>query len=176
MRTYVRKYGGPVASSDDHSTAGPKHRRTWGSLGRAQIVAAALDIVRTEGLPALTIRRVAAELDASRMGLYRHVPNKQALIDLVMDAIAEHTVSTVRAPVASRAPANPSVCSLDGMWLGANSREASTTCSGGLCSRASSCACSPPSASSSRYSEAIRRSTRSSTARNGSLHMTVRCA
>jgi AcrR family transcriptional regulator len=67
-------------------------RRPWGSLSRAQIVAAALDIARKEGLQALTIRRLAADLGASRMALYRHVADKDALIDLVMDAIAEHEV------------------------------------------------------------------------------------
>jgi AcrR family transcriptional regulator len=67
-------------------------RRPWGSLTRAQIVAAALDIARKEGLQALTIRRLAADLGASRMALYRHVADKDALIDLVMDAIAEHEV------------------------------------------------------------------------------------
>jgi TetR/AcrR family transcriptional regulator, tetracycline repressor protein len=67
-------------------------RRAWGSLSRAQIVAAALDIARKEGMEALTIRRLAADLGASRMALYRHVADKDALVDLVMNAIAEHDV------------------------------------------------------------------------------------
>lgn len=41
---------------------------------------------------ALTIRRLASELGASRMALYRHVPDKDTLVGLVMDAIAEHDV------------------------------------------------------------------------------------
>ncbi|GAA2432976.1 TetR/AcrR family transcriptional regulator C-terminal domain-containing protein [Actinomadura vinacea] len=65
-------------------------RRAWGSLSRAQIVEAALRIARTEGMRALTIRRLAADLHASRMSLYRHVADKDALVDLVMDAIAAH--------------------------------------------------------------------------------------
>ncbi|MBF6171537.1 TetR/AcrR family transcriptional regulator [Nocardia blacklockiae] len=52
---------------------GVTDRRAWGSLQRAQIVAAALDIARAEGIEALTIRRLAAEVGASRMALYRHV-------------------------------------------------------------------------------------------------------
>lgn len=64
-------------------------RRAWGSLDREQIAAAALTVVREEGIDALTIRRVAAELDASRMALYRHVESKDALIDLAAGAIAE---------------------------------------------------------------------------------------
>lgn len=67
-------------------------RRSWGSLSRDQIVAAALRIARTDGLDALTIRRLAADLDASRMALYRHVADKDALVALVMNAVAEQTV------------------------------------------------------------------------------------
>lgn len=70
--------------------AGAPRRRAWGSLSRAQIIDAALEIARREGLAALTIRRLAADLGASRMALYRHVADKDALVDLVMDAIAEH--------------------------------------------------------------------------------------
>jgi AcrR family transcriptional regulator len=73
------------------STGGPR-RRAWGSLNRAQIVTAGLRIAREEGMRALTIRRVAADLGASRMALYRHVADKDALVDLVMDAIAEHEI------------------------------------------------------------------------------------
>jgi AcrR family transcriptional regulator len=76
-----------VASSADQQ---PPHRRAWGSLSQAQIVSAALEIARTEGMEALTIRRLAADLGASRMALYRHVADKDALVDLVMNAIAEH--------------------------------------------------------------------------------------
>jgi AcrR family transcriptional regulator len=77
---------------------GPKARRSWGSLSRDQIVAAALRIARVEGLEALTIRRLAADLDASRMALYRHVADKDALVALVMNAVAEQ----VAPPLPSR--------------------------------------------------------------------------
>ena len=91
-----------MASSSERPPATPptsgsepvvlRRRRAWGSLDRDQIVAAALAIARAEGLNALTIRRLAADLGASRMALYRHVTDKQALLDLVMNAIAEHDV------------------------------------------------------------------------------------
>jgi AcrR family transcriptional regulator len=71
---------------------GARTRRSWGSLSRDQIVAAALRIARTDGLEALTIRRLAADLDASRMALYRHVADKDALITLVMNEVAEQSV------------------------------------------------------------------------------------
>ncbi|MQA06994.1 MAG: TetR family transcriptional regulator [Pseudonocardiaceae bacterium] len=74
------------------SAAEPAGRRPWGSLDRAQIVTAALDLARREGLAALTIRRLAAETGASRMALYRHVPDKEALLEMVANAIADHEI------------------------------------------------------------------------------------
>src|SRR5687768_4801597 len=65
-----------------------RSRRPWGSLDREQIVAAALKIARDDGINALSIRRLAAELGASRMALYRHVEDKEALLNLAGDAIA----------------------------------------------------------------------------------------
>ncbi|RKT54276.1 TetR/AcrR family transcriptional regulator [Saccharothrix australiensis] len=65
-------------------------RLPWGSLNREHIIRAALNIARTEGVNALSIRRLAADLGASRMSLYRHIPDKDALLDLVASAIAEH--------------------------------------------------------------------------------------
>ncbi|HVW41823.1 MAG TPA: TetR/AcrR family transcriptional regulator C-terminal domain-containing protein [Amycolatopsis sp.] len=67
-------------------------RRPWGSLERPQIIDAALRIARAEGIEALTIRRLATEVGASRMALYRHVPDKNALLDLLADEIAAHHV------------------------------------------------------------------------------------
>jgi AcrR family transcriptional regulator len=60
----------------------------WGTLDRAGIVAAALEIARADGLSGLTIRRVAEAVGASRMALYRHVHDKQELLDLVTDEIS----------------------------------------------------------------------------------------
>ncbi|MGI5323754.1 TetR family transcriptional regulator [Actinomadura nitritigenes] len=69
-----------------------RERRPWGSISRAQIVAAALEITRRDGLDALTIRALAADLGVSRMALYRHVSGKDELVALVMDAIAAHDI------------------------------------------------------------------------------------
>jgi TetR/AcrR family transcriptional regulator, tetracycline repressor protein len=66
-----------------------QRRRPWGSLNQEKIVSTALDLVRREGLDALSVRRLAAELGASRMALYRHVPNKQALVDLIGSRFTE---------------------------------------------------------------------------------------
>ncbi|MFI0479860.1 TetR/AcrR family transcriptional regulator [Actinomadura sp. 9N215] len=74
------------------TSSGRTSRRAWGTLSRARIVDAALRIARDEGMRALTIRRLASDLGASRMALYRHVADKDELVALVLDAIAEHEV------------------------------------------------------------------------------------
>lgn len=56
-------------------------------LNRDVLAAAALDIVDAEGLGALSMRRLAARLGVDPMAAYRHVPNKAALLDAVLDAV-----------------------------------------------------------------------------------------
>jgi AcrR family transcriptional regulator len=53
------------------------------------IVDRALRIVDTEGVEAVSMRRVAAEFDTGPASLYAHVANKQALLQLVLDRILE---------------------------------------------------------------------------------------
>lgn len=62
----------------------PTHR---GRLTRHGILDAAVAIADAEGLAAVTMRRVAADLDAEAMSLYHHVPGKQALLDGLADAV-----------------------------------------------------------------------------------------
>lgn len=45
-----------------------------------RICAAALAIIDEEGLPALNMRRLGASLGVDAMALYRHLPNKQAIL------------------------------------------------------------------------------------------------
>jgi AcrR family transcriptional regulator len=54
------------------------------SLGR--IVAAAVRVADTEGLDAVSMGRVAAELGTAPMSLYRHVSAKEELLTLMVDA------------------------------------------------------------------------------------------
>ncbi len=57
------------------------------SLGRAEIVAAAIGLADEEGPAALTMKAVAARLGPySAMALYRYVHSKDGLIDLMLDA------------------------------------------------------------------------------------------
>lgn len=56
-------------------------------FSREQIAAAALAIADTEGFEAVSIRRVAAELGAGTMSLYRYISAKADLVALMDDAI-----------------------------------------------------------------------------------------
>ncbi|NUR87784.1 MAG: TetR/AcrR family transcriptional regulator, partial [Nonomuraea sp.] len=49
-------------------------------LTAERIVAAAVDILDAEGPDALTMRRLGGDLGVSAMSLYRHVPNRDALL------------------------------------------------------------------------------------------------
>ncbi|MER7751587.1 TetR/AcrR family transcriptional regulator C-terminal domain-containing protein [Kitasatospora sp. NPDC097643] len=53
-------------------------------LSRERIVATAVRVADAEGLAALSMRRVATELGAATMSLYRHVPGKDELLRLMM--------------------------------------------------------------------------------------------
>lgn len=63
-------------------------------LSRDVLASTALEIVDAEGLPALSMRRLARRLDVDPMAAYRHVPNKKDLLDAVLDAV----LSTVDVP------------------------------------------------------------------------------
>lgn len=52
-----------------------------------RIVAAAIAIADAEGLTAMSVRRVADELGAGAMTLYRYVPGKAELIDVMVDTV-----------------------------------------------------------------------------------------
>lgn len=56
-------------------------------LTRATVVATALRVVRREGVAAMTIRRLCDELGVQPPTIYYHVPNKQALLEMVSDAV-----------------------------------------------------------------------------------------
>ncbi|MFI9612097.1 TetR/AcrR family transcriptional regulator [Streptomyces sp. NPDC052023] len=49
-------------------------------LTEARIHAAALRLIDADGVEALTMRKLATDLDANPMSLYHHVPNKDALL------------------------------------------------------------------------------------------------
>lgn len=56
-------------------------------LTREALVTSALAIVDRDGLDALSMRRLGAELGVDPMAAYRHLPNKEALLDGVVEAV-----------------------------------------------------------------------------------------
>jgi AcrR family transcriptional regulator len=65
-------------------------RRT--TLSRSAIVAAAIAIADAEGIDAVSIRRVAADLQARAMSLYTYIERKEDLLDLMADEVATETL------------------------------------------------------------------------------------
>jgi AcrR family transcriptional regulator len=57
------------------------------SLSRESIVAAAMVILRAEGIDAVSMRRVATELGTGAASLYAHVAHKEELLDLLFDEV-----------------------------------------------------------------------------------------
>lgn len=62
-------------------------RRARNSLSRDEIVAAARDVLESGGIEGFTVRAVAAELGASAMALYNHLPSKEAILDATLDSL-----------------------------------------------------------------------------------------
>jgi AcrR family transcriptional regulator len=58
-------------------------------LSRELITNTALDVISREGLAALSMRRLAQELDVWPMSMYRHFRDKEELLDAVAAAGAE---------------------------------------------------------------------------------------
>ena len=62
-----------------------KQRR--GQLSRSRILAAALELVDHDGLEALSMRRLADQLQVDPMSIYNHVPSKEALLEGLAEAL-----------------------------------------------------------------------------------------
>ena len=62
-------------------------RRTRNSITRDEIVRVARETAENGGMGAVTVRAVAAAMDASPMSLYNHFPTKESLIDAVLDDV-----------------------------------------------------------------------------------------
>ena len=56
-------------------------------LSRDRVIAAAVALADSIGVDALTIRKLAAELDVKPMSIYHHVANKEAIIDGMVDLV-----------------------------------------------------------------------------------------
>ncbi|AFU00462.1 TetR/AcrR family transcriptional regulator [Nocardia brasiliensis] len=56
-------------------------------LSRDRVLEAAVQVADRGGVEAITMRRVAQELGVEAMSLYHHVPNKDAILDGVVDTV-----------------------------------------------------------------------------------------
>ncbi|MBC6469939.1 TetR/AcrR family transcriptional regulator [Actinomadura alba] len=65
--------------------ARPTGDRRRSALTQEAVVAAAITLADREGLAAVSIRRVAAELGARTMSLYSYIESKEDLLDLMFD-------------------------------------------------------------------------------------------
>jgi AcrR family transcriptional regulator len=59
------------------------------SITRTAVLACALDIIDRDGVDALSMRRLGEALGRDPMALYRHVPNKAAVLDGVVEMVFE---------------------------------------------------------------------------------------
>ena len=66
-----------------------RERKKRRGLSRQAIVARALEIGNAEGLDSVSIRRLAQDFDVTPMALYRHVKDKQDLVNAMTELIME---------------------------------------------------------------------------------------
>ncbi|WP_438854420.1 TetR/AcrR family transcriptional regulator [Agromyces sp. M3QZ16-3] len=69
----------------DPTTAERTHVR--GSLNRDRVLHGALEFADREGIEPLTIRRLADHLGVKPMTIYHYVPNKEAIVDGMIDLV-----------------------------------------------------------------------------------------
>lgn len=65
----------------------PRRRTKWGTITRDQVLAAATRAIRSGNYEQLTIRSLAADLGTAPMSLYRHVKDKDDLLDGVVEQL-----------------------------------------------------------------------------------------
>ena len=75
-------------------------RRAW-----TEYVAAALAVADTDGLAAVSMRRVAGDLGSGTATLYRYITNRDELVDLMVDAA--HGEDPLPEPAGTGAPTSP---------------------------------------------------------------------
>lgn len=92
----------------ERATRGPKPGLT---LGR--IVTAAIELADAEGLAAVSMRRLSTELGAGTMSLYRHVPGRAELVDLMLDRVQGEGAHAPEPDAAEPATAEPHTADSD---------------------------------------------------------------
>lgn len=72
--------------------AGNRTRGQRAGITRQAILQAAVHLADREGLAALSMRRLGAELGVEAMTLYHHLPNKSALLDGMVEQVASEAI------------------------------------------------------------------------------------
>ncbi|MFF2084469.1 TetR/AcrR family transcriptional regulator [Nocardia sp. NPDC058176] len=78
------------ADDPDHGVEllwGDGARQSRPGLSPDRIVRAAVELADAEGLDGLSMRKVAERLGFTTMSIYRHIPGRDQLIDLMLDAV-----------------------------------------------------------------------------------------
>lgn len=60
-----------------------------GGLDRRRVLGAAIELIDSHGLDALTMRRLGAHLGVEAMALYRYVPGREQLLDGVVESVID---------------------------------------------------------------------------------------
>ncbi len=64
-----------------------RRRRSGPPLSRERVLQAAVELAQRDGIESLTMRKLADELGAGAMSLYHYVPNKDVLLDGMVDLV-----------------------------------------------------------------------------------------
>jgi AcrR family transcriptional regulator len=83
----TRPPSGPDAGADDDDPPVAAARRDNGQLSRSMILQTALAIVDRDGVDGLSMRRLSDAVGRDPVMLYRHVPNKAAVLDGVAEIV-----------------------------------------------------------------------------------------
>ncbi|MFC8702152.1 TetR/AcrR family transcriptional regulator [Streptomyces anulatus] len=94
----------------DRPSRGPKP-----GLTLDRIVTAAVAVADAEGLAAVSMRRLSTELGTGTMSLYRYVPGKAELLDLMLDRVLGEPLPSGTDPVDAPAPPADWRASIDAM-------------------------------------------------------------
>lgn len=78
----------PPANSRTTTRTAPK-AESGPALSREAVIDRALDVADREGLPAVSIRRIAQDFDVTPMALYWHVKNKDELLAAMGDRVLD---------------------------------------------------------------------------------------
>lgn len=69
------------------AAASPAGRAPWGTICREDIVRAAMEVITAGGYEQMSIRSLAASLGVAPMSLYRHIRDKDDLLEEIVDRL-----------------------------------------------------------------------------------------